>query len=508
MKEVKKCSISGIAFTLDADAYALLSRYLDSLKATYAETADGDEIVADIEARIAELILSQQENSRVVETPLLRQIISQMGTAEDISSESETDAAKKQPRIPRRLYRDTENARLGGVCAGLGRYFDVDPTWVRLTLFAPLLLLILVEVLPFSGTLSTFFSNLFGVFVLGYFIMWFAVPAARSARQKLEMEGEPITVRSIREKTVRDSETNSDVKSIVARVIYALGQLALIVIKIFIGFFIFGLTFAACILLIVLFALIFGDPGGSGTLSIAGWTMTTTAMGVMGLLTVLIPLLLLIYILFCLIASRKPSGRATLIVFLLWILTIVATGGLILREYGGEQRHRLHELFDEARDELRDREIDRMQEWVAADTVSVIATEPAPQTAPASDSAHRITIKGPKKQKVDIRVTDRYTNEEVLDEIRRHVRSEVAPRSTRLKPSSIPPAHPIVRAGLALGRTTYGSPTTSDQALLDIPSLKLGVGDSARSHSADEFVGLSEIREGIDLYIRMLSAIL
>ena len=73
MKEVKKCSISGIAFTLDADAYALLSRYLDSLKATYAETADGDEIVADIEARIAELILSQQENSRVVETPLLRQ---------------------------------------------------------------------------------------------------------------------------------------------------------------------------------------------------------------------------------------------------------------------------------------------------------------------------------------------------------------------------------------------------------------------------------------------------
>ena len=245
MKEVKKCSISGIAFTLDADAYALLSRYLDSLKATYAETADGDEIVADIEARIAELILSQQENSRVVETPLLRQIISQMGTAEDISSESETDAAKKQPRIPRRLYRDTENARLGGVCAGLGRYFDVDATWVRLTLFAPLLLLILVEVLPFSGTLSTFFSNLFGVFVLGYFIMWFAVPAARSARQKLEMEGESITVRSIREKTVRDCETNSDVKSIVARVIYALGQLALIVIKIFIGFFIFGLTFAA-----------------------------------------------------------------------------------------------------------------------------------------------------------------------------------------------------------------------------------------------------------------------
>lgn len=64
------------------------------------------------------------------------------------------------------------------------------------------------------------------------------------------------------------------------------------------------------------------------------------------------------------------------------------------------------------------------------------------------------------------------------------------------------------RTGRSLGRTTYGSPTTSDQALLDIPSLKLGVGDSARSHSADEFVHLSEIREGIELYIEMLKAVL
>ena len=109
---------------------------------------------------------------------------------------------------------------------------------------------------------------------------------------------------------------------------------------------------------------------------------------------------------------------------------------------------------------------------------------------------------------VDIRVTDRYTNEEVLEIIKEHVSCEVKARSTRLRPSSIRPDHPIEQAGLALGRTTYGSPTTSDQALLDIPSLKLGVGDSARSHSADEFVHLSEIREGIELYIKMLSAIL
>lgn len=109
---------------------------------------------------------------------------------------------------------------------------------------------------------------------------------------------------------------------------------------------------------------------------------------------------------------------------------------------------------------------------------------------------------------VDIRVTDRYTNEEVIEIIKQHVDCEVIPRSTRLRPSSIDVAHPIVQAGLALGRTTYGSPTTSDQALLDVPSLKLGVGDSARSHSADEFVYIHEIREGIELYIKMLKSIL
>src|SRR5690606_37855293 len=108
---------------------------------------------------------------------------------------------------------------------------------------------------------------------------------------------------------------------------------------------------------------------------------------------------------------------------------------------------------------------------------------------------------------VDIRVTDVYRNEEVLDIIRQHVTCEVTPRSLRLKPSSIPKDHPVVQAGLALGRTTYGSPTTSDQALLDIPSLKLGPGDSARSHMADEFIYLTEIDEGIRLYIDILEKV-
>lgn len=109
---------------------------------------------------------------------------------------------------------------------------------------------------------------------------------------------------------------------------------------------------------------------------------------------------------------------------------------------------------------------------------------------------------------VDVRVTDAYKNDEVLKIIRQNVDCEVNPRSTRLKSSFIDPQHPIVQAGLALRRTTYGSPTTSDQALLDIPSLKIGPGDSARSHSADEFIYVEEIAEGVELYIKLLSAIL
>ena len=109
---------------------------------------------------------------------------------------------------------------------------------------------------------------------------------------------------------------------------------------------------------------------------------------------------------------------------------------------------------------------------------------------------------------VDVRLTDRYSMEEVLEVIRQHVRAEVKPRSMRLKPSSIPMEHPLVQSGLGLGRHTYGSPTTSDQALLPVPSLKMGPGFSGRSHMADEYIYLNEIEEGINLYIKLLEQVM
>lgn len=109
---------------------------------------------------------------------------------------------------------------------------------------------------------------------------------------------------------------------------------------------------------------------------------------------------------------------------------------------------------------------------------------------------------------VDVRTTDAYTNSEVLELIRSQVSVDVQARSTRLNPSTIDADHPIVKSGIALGSKTYGSPTMSDQALLPMPSLKVGPGDSARSHAADEFIFLDEISKGVNFYIDLLKNVL
>ncbi len=107
---------------------------------------------------------------------------------------------------------------------------------------------------------------------------------------------------------------------------------------------------------------------------------------------------------------------------------------------------------------------------------------------------------------VDVRTNEHYTNEEAFDIIRRHVKSEVKAHSFRLHSSHIDIAHPLVQRCLRMGMTPYGSPTLSDQALMSWPSFKLGPGESARSHSADEFVKISEIRDAFDKYITLLKA--
>ena len=109
---------------------------------------------------------------------------------------------------------------------------------------------------------------------------------------------------------------------------------------------------------------------------------------------------------------------------------------------------------------------------------------------------------------IDIRVTDAYTHEEILEIIQQHISAEAKPRSMRMRASGIDESHPLVRAGISLGKKIYGSPTTSDQALIPVPSLKCGPGDSARSHTADEYIYLHEIRQGIETYVGILEKVI
>jgi len=109
---------------------------------------------------------------------------------------------------------------------------------------------------------------------------------------------------------------------------------------------------------------------------------------------------------------------------------------------------------------------------------------------------------------VDVRTTELYSNTEVFNCIKDNIKSEVSPRSLRLNSSSIPLNHPFVQAGLRLGRTYYGSPTSSDQAVIPCPSLKMGPGLSTRSHSSDEYILINEISEAIKIYNSILTQIL
>ena len=108
---------------------------------------------------------------------------------------------------------------------------------------------------------------------------------------------------------------------------------------------------------------------------------------------------------------------------------------------------------------------------------------------------------------VDVRVNDKYTNQEIVDIIKDSIKSEVIPRSLRLNSSSIAEDHSIVKKGKEIGLDIFGSQTLSDQALLEFPAIKLGPGDSVRSHTADEYIYIDEIENGIETYINLLNGL-
>ncbi len=324
--EVKRCSISGIAFSLERAAYDELMAYLESLRRHYKGEAEGDEICADIEARIAELILSAQDGSRTVALPLIRNIIDQLGSADQIDPDeksSQNGAASvgdnTNPRIPRRLYRDAEAGKLGGVCAGLASYFDVDPVWIRLMMFVPLFVQFFLPNVSWLWWLSDLMGNLFWVFVVVYIIMWFVVPSARTARQKLEMRGEKITAQAIGDKTKARGDVDGRSKAAVADTVSTFSKVLTILLKLFAGFVIFLLVLVSCSLIIGIVAVAISAESAQIISPVSDW------VAVLGILSVLIPCMMLIYVLMSLIASSRPKPKSLLIAFIVWVVVVLST---------------------------------------------------------------------------------------------------------------------------------------------------------------------------------------
>ena len=125
-----------------------------------------------------------------------------------------------------------------------------------------------------------------------------------------------------------------------------------------------------------------------------------------------------------------------------------------------------------------------------------------------TDNKQHNVVPGQCKFVIDARINELYNFDEIQEVFKMNLKSSFMPRSTRMKSTSIALDHPLVKAGIQLGKGYYGSPTTSDKALMPFPTLKMGPGDSARSHTADEFIYLREIEEGINCYIQLIEKIL
>lgn len=200
MKKTFTINISGTVFHIEEDAYEVLQKYLVNLKNHFGASDEGKEILADIEARIAEIFIEQGgKEQKVVTIDMVNIAIEIMGTPEDFNDEEEgqTEEADTDRKIDeeeskrrRRLYRDPDHRVLGGVCGGLGAFFNMDPVVLRIIFVA----------LFFITASAAFFA---------YIILWIAVPKAKNTAQRLEMRGQEATVKNI-EKSIK--EEMNDVK--------------------------------------------------------------------------------------------------------------------------------------------------------------------------------------------------------------------------------------------------------------------------------------------------------
>lgn len=213
MKPTIKVSIGGQAFSLDEDAYSILNNYLQLLKKHFESNPEADEIIADIESRMSELLqmrLNNTQNSVSIEDA--QEIINIMGNPKDFDDEAEgnVDGDKKQTDsknehadatntkesglIKKRLYRDTDHKVIGGVCSGLGHYFRIDPVAVRI-------LFVLIAILP-----NLIVDKSAMIVILSYIVLWIVMPKAVTLTQKLAMTGSDPSIENIDDRALSTSK--------------------------------------------------------------------------------------------------------------------------------------------------------------------------------------------------------------------------------------------------------------------------------------------------------------
>lgn len=226
MKSTMNISISGIAFTLESDAYDALNKYMKQIERAYNCDSASAEIISDIEARISELALSwQSEHSTIVTKECIDAIIAQMGTPEEPSASGQptesTHIDNETTLITRRLYRNSQGSRLGGVLNGLASYFNIDVTLLRIVVSAIFVACVFIG--HHQGTTLP-------IIIIAYVGLWMIVPMAKNARQKMEMQGQPITAETISSNikdelnSISRNDKNEKTASIFTNLIYAIGK--------------------------------------------------------------------------------------------------------------------------------------------------------------------------------------------------------------------------------------------------------------------------------------------
>ncbi len=186
MNKTVNINLANVLFHIDEEAFKKLQRYLEAIKRSFSGTTGSDEIIADIEARIAELFQERMENDRqVITMKEVDEVIKVMGQPEDYMVDEDIfeDAPKSDHTTTTRtkkLYRDIDNKYIGGVCAGLEHYFGFDALWIRL--------------------IFIFLALATGFGFIAYILLWILVPEAATTSQKLDMKGEPVNISNIEKK--------------------------------------------------------------------------------------------------------------------------------------------------------------------------------------------------------------------------------------------------------------------------------------------------------------------